>query len=98
MNDLERSVVSRASETMRILEGGLLAAGLTWSGPDYELWCEDDDNYTSELRITLLKNGEIEDILEFHIYRDGDALVTVEDVEEWLREQVSTLVASGREL
>jgi len=80
---------------MRSLEDELRVAGLTWSGPDHELWCEDNDTYSSELRITLLRDGEIDDILEFHIFRDGVALVTVADVDKWLREQVNATVVVG---
>jgi len=64
---------------------------MTWRGPDIEVWQSESESYTSEVRVTILKGGELHDVLEFHIYRDGQPLVTTEAAVNWLNEQLDQL-------
>ena len=81
---------------MQAIENQLFSVGLAWKDPEYELWCKDEEKYTSELRIKLFRNREIDDILEFHIYKDGKAMTSEDEVDQWLRQQVQALTAGRK--
>ena len=51
-------------------------------------------NYSSELRIDFKDLKGIVDVLEFHVVRDGRPLVTVREVEDWLRQEVEGLAST----
>jgi|GEM_PF-3320526 len=91
MRDLETSIVRGGTEILNSHAERLTACGMTWRGPDIEVWQSESDCYTSEVRVTILKGSEIHDVLEFHIYRDGQPLVTTEEAAHWLNEQLEQL-------
>ena len=64
---------------------------LTPSQPRNSRNTPESERYTSEVRVTSLKGGELHDVLEFHIYRDGQPLVTTEAAVNWLNEQLDQL-------
>ena len=78
MRDLETRIVQAGTGLLNSHARSLAACGMTWRGPDIEVWQSESERYTSEVRVTILKGGELHDVLEFHIYRDGQPLVTTE--------------------
>jgi hypothetical protein len=91
MRELEVSI-SEAIATRLIEWSALLASsGLTFRGPEIDVEVANSEMYTSEMRVTFLRFGNIDDVLEFHIYRDGKALVTVEEVLKWFDEQLAEI-------
>lgn len=96
MRDLETSIVRGGNELLNSHAERLAACGMTWRGPDIEVWQSESDRYTSEVRVTILKGSEIHDVLEFHIYRDGQPLVTTEEAANWLNEQLEQLEGEGK--
>jgi hypothetical protein len=91
MRDLETSIVRGGTELLNSHTERLAAFGMTWRGPDIEVWQSESHRYTSEVRVTILKGSEIHDVFEFHIYRDGQPLVTTEEATNWLNEQLKQL-------
>jgi hypothetical protein len=54
-----------------------------------------DPDYSSELRVLILKNGQIDDVLEFHVFLAGEAQVSGDEVTEWVRTQLLAIVQKG---
>lgn len=91
MRDLEASIVQAGTGVLNSRARSLAAWGMTWRGPDIEVWRSESERYASEVRVTILKGSEIHDVLEFHIYRDGQPLVTTEEAVSWLKDQLEQL-------
>lgn len=91
MRVLETNIAQSAASLLNSHAERLAACGMTWRGPEIEVWQAEPDRYTSELRITILKRGEINDVLEFHIYDNGRAMVTAEEAMNWISEQLEAL-------
>ena len=51
-------------------------------------------NYSSEVTIDFKNAKGIVDVLEFHVVRDGRPLVTVREVEAWLRQEVEGIAGT----
>lgn len=94
MRDLECSIVQEGVQLLNSHAERLASCGMTWRGPYIEVWQSAPERYTSEFRVTILKGGEIHDILEFHIYRDGQPMLTPEEAVSWLMEQLEQLETS----
>ena len=97
MRDLETSIVQGGVHLLDSHAERLAASGMTWHGPEVEVWRSEAERYTSELRITFLKGGEICDVLEFQIYDKGQALVTTEEAMNWLTEQLEVMDRSDNQ-
>ena len=91
MKDLEISIVQGGAELLQSYAGRLAVCGMTWQGPDIEVWQSEPERYTSEVRVTILKRGEIDDVLEFHIYDKGQPVVTAEEAMNWFKAQLEEL-------
>ena len=91
MKELEMSITQGCAEILQSHAGRLAACGMTWRGPDIEVWQSDPNRYTSEVRVTILKKGEIDDVLEFHIYDKGQSVVTAEEAMDWFKAQLEEL-------
>jgi hypothetical protein len=65
--------------------------GLSWEGPEIEVAEAGEGKHTSELRVWLLRSGKIHDVLEFHIYDNGNLLVSADEAAAWVREQLRML-------
>ena len=46
---------------------------------------------TSEVRVEIYRNGKLDEMLEFFVFRDGEILVTVEEVVEWFEQQLTAI-------
>jgi hypothetical protein len=91
MRDLEAEIVRNGASLLNSHAECLAACGMTWRGPEIEVWQAEPERYTSEIRITILKGGEINDVLEFHIYDNGRGVVTTEEAMIWMSEQLEAL-------
>jgi hypothetical protein len=91
MRDLESKIVQVGLKLLNSHRERLGVSGITWRGPDIEVWKDEPERYTSELRITLLKDGEVNDVLEFHVYDNGQAMVTPSQAITWINEQLEAL-------
>lgn len=96
MRDLEASIVQEGLQLLNFHAERLAASGMTWRGPDIEVWSSEPERYTSEVRVSILKGAQIHDILEFHIYRDGQPVLTPEEAASWLTEQLELLESRGK--
>jgi hypothetical protein len=93
MRDLELEIISRLTEELDRFGPSLSASGLCVRAPEIEISREHPDEYTSEIRLTILKDGQIDDVLEFHIFRDGVAVVTGDEATQWYRSELAKLCA-----
>jgi hypothetical protein len=92
MRDLESSIVQHGIELLKSNAKRLAANGITWREPDIKIWQLEAQHYTSEIRVMILKDGKINDVLEFHIYRDGKPMVTTVEATNWFKEQLEQLI------
>jgi hypothetical protein len=91
MRDLETKIVQGGTELLKSHAERLAACGMTWRGPGVEVWQSEPERYSSEVRVTILKGGQIDDVLEFHIYDGGQPVVTAEEAMNWFKEQLEEL-------
>ena len=91
MRDLERSILKGGTELLNAHAERLAACDLTCQEPELLVWRSEPERYTSEFRIWILKGGQIDDGLEFHIYLDGQPCVTREEAVSWLNEELKQL-------
>ncbi len=71
MRDLESNILQGGTELLHAHAERLAACDMTWQEPELLVWQTEPERYASELRIMILKRGEIDDVLEFHIYLEG---------------------------
>lgn len=95
MRDLEQEILARLNAALSEFSAALLEAGLSAGTPQVEAWNERDDAYTSEIRVTILRDGQIDDVLEFHIFRNGLAVVTADEASDWYRIELARLCQSA---
>jgi len=91
MRECEANILRQVSELLNAHTDRLSALGITWRGPEIEVWQSEQELYTSELRVTIVRDGRLDDVLEFHLFRGGELLVTAEEVTKWFHEQLNDL-------
>lgn len=91
MRALEETILREFQNMVESTAGSLSNAGIGWGAPEIEVWIDDEANYTSEFRVMILKRGDVDDVWEFHIYRQGQAVVTESEAIDWLRERLAEL-------
>jgi hypothetical protein len=96
MRDLEQNILSMLALELRRFTPALKKSGYSYGAPEIEIWREDVSSYTSEIRLTFLKDGQIDDVLEFHIYRDGKPVVTISEAVDWYRAELGKLTRCVR--
>ena len=89
MRKLEADIVQGAREMLQSHAARLKGCGISWQEPEIEVWRYESELYASEIRITLRKRGQIYDVLEFHIYRDGKPLVSKQEALSWINQQLT---------
>lgn len=93
MKNEEKEALATAARQLAGFASVLRARGLTFSGPEIEVWEGSPLHYTSELRAKIYRNGILDDSLEFQVYRDGQLLVSTDEVASWFDEQLRALIA-----
>jgi len=68
------------------------AVGLTWSQPELVVWNQSEDQYTAELKVEFSEDGDLVDIFEFFVCRDGVLTATEHEVRAWIRENAPDVV------
>src|SRR5260370_41185522 len=73
----------------------IASAGLTAEDPSLRRWNEDDPaTYGSEIGMSLLRNGEIDDALDVLLYVRGERQgLTAEELQAWLTAEIEGLRA-----
>lgn len=92
MREAEAKIMQSMSELLSSYSERLSVLGVTFRQPEIEVWKSDEPNYTSEISASILKDGDIDDVLEFHVYENGMLTATFEETMEWLKEQLDDLV------
>ena len=97
MRDLEIKIVQGVAVLLQSHAERLAKCDMTFKCPLIVVWQTKPNRYTSELRVTFYKKGEIDDVLEFHIYIDGRPLVTEKEAINWIEEQLLEIVNGASE-
>jgi hypothetical protein len=85
VSDLVRSVISEYSIGLR--QHGYLSERIAFHhSDDYET------NYESEVEITFWQDEHLMDVIEFFIYRNGNPVATLEEIDTWFRQQLKELI------
>jgi hypothetical protein len=92
--EAERELVAVAIDVLEQFRPRLLAASRRFTGPEVEVNTPESATYSSELRIVFYKDGDVDDVLEFFLFRNGLRVVTGHDVEAWLTDQLEEMLSS----
>jgi len=80
-----REVGREELETFRcVLEGG----GLSWAGPEIVVDPGSPTRLTAEFKVEFYRDGDLVDLFEFHVCRDGKPVLSEDEVREWVRQNV----------
>lgn len=90
--NLEEEIRRATQFVIRARENGFQKLGITVKGPIMKR-SGSGDRYESEVEVDFENASGIFDVLEFHVYRDGKAVVSREEVEGWLTEAVDSVIA-----
>jgi len=52
------------------------------------VWQSIEERYHSEIRVFILEDGQIDDVIEFDVYRDGQPVATEEELVRWFEEEL----------
>jgi hypothetical protein len=94
MRDFEIDIVRAVRAELEALVPMIHAKGYSYRGPETKTWIADPAKYTSEIRVTILKDGQIDDVLEFHLYRDGQQLVSMDEAITWFRIELGKILGT----
>jgi hypothetical protein len=93
LRELEKLVLTKVEAELAAYTNLLASTGRTYRGPEIENWNSTEARYSSELRVTILRNGQIDDVLEFHVYHNGEPQVTDDQAGAWVRDQLAAIVS-----
>jgi hypothetical protein len=94
MPSLETEILSVVERVLKGREADLRASGLT-ARMEPLLTRGDGSTYESELVISIYRTG-LEDVLEFHIVRAGQPVVTPAEIETWLFHELVEVMTRTR--
>lgn len=96
IRDFEDELLSAYSVVVGSFHEALARVGLVPEVPSLRRWSEDDPaSYGSEIEMSLLRDGEIEDALDVLIYASGERQVqSAEELRSWLTGQLRELTGS----
>ena len=90
MLPLEEDILTGVRGVIHKHETRLGAAGLMCIEPVVSIHSV-GPRRTSEVRLEMYRDGKLNDVLEFFVFRDGEILVTVEEVVQWLEQQLAAI-------
>ena len=93
MKQLEIQILEKTNELMARFARRVIDFGLMIKAPMIEVRNPILDKYSSELVIVFLKDGEIFDVIEFHIFNNGKEQVTLEKALEWVSEELTMITS-----
>lgn len=91
MKNEEKAILAAIEAKLAAHRERLSLMGITFSPPECEVWDPEPSTYTSEVRVKIYVNGMLSDSLEFHIFRNGEQVVTVDEAKEWHERELNAL-------
>ncbi len=88
---------TRLTERLRLVaaeeieRANLQERGIANSPAEVEVWKEDPEVYTSELRIYFSHDGQIFDALETFLFENGVQQLGENELREWIRDELETI-------
>lgn len=65
--------------------------GVSFDEPEIEVWDASVEGYTSEVRVFVRRNGQIDDALEFHVFRDERQLLSEAEALGWFANEIAKI-------
>jgi hypothetical protein len=86
--DLELAVARALTKLLRSYKERLAAQNRTYGAPEIEVRQSAEERYHSEIRVFILEDGNIGDVIEFDVYRDGQPAASEEELVKWFAEEL----------
>lgn len=89
----EREVIERLGVVLQDLHGGMNSAGIRAIVHEVPVSSPVEE---CELRVDFLRDDELFDVIEFHLYPKGTPAATAPELANWIRAEVMGLIARAR--
>jgi hypothetical protein len=89
---IEMSLKQRALSALAQHRQALARDDIVFTEPEIEVSKSEPSTRTSEIRVEFHRQGQLEDIFEFDLFRDGQQIVTSEEIDVWIHENVPQLL------
>jgi hypothetical protein len=90
---IEQELALAATEALEQFSEKLARAKLSVRGPEIQVAISDPPQYSSELRIRFYQDGNLHDVFEFFLFRDGRQVVNREEVRNWVVIELEKLLS-----
>jgi hypothetical protein len=92
IQELTARIREAGREELEIFRSVLEGVGLSWAGPEIIFDRGSPARLTAEFKVEFYRDGDLVDLFEFHVVRDGAPVVSEEEVREWVRQNVPDVV------
>ena len=65
---------------------------IIYEKPKIEILKESRNEYESEFRVSFYQNGKYLDVIECHIYRNGEPIATIDEFKLWIETATKDLI------
>jgi hypothetical protein len=55
---------------------------------EYDVLDSTPSSYTSEVRVSFFRNGDVIDVFEFHLFRNGEQVVHAGEIRKWVQHNI----------
>jgi hypothetical protein len=66
----------------------LVDRGISVGEIEYEVWNSTPGSYTSEVRVSFYRKGDVIDVFEFHLFRNGKQVVQANEIKTWVQQNI----------
>lgn len=91
MREEEKEFLKMVSALLEGSASELRKIGLTADAPTVEVRQSSPHDYSSEISVYLRKDGQICDALEFHIFRSGRQVLSIDVARSWFANELEKL-------
>jgi len=95
MNDIEQELIEKLRMTLEKKLPELVGSGISFDDPTVQIWNSVYEQYTSEIRLTIRRNQQIDDALEFYLFKDGQQVISLKEAMDWIASELSKLQIGG---
>jgi hypothetical protein len=93
LREKAEQLVAAGQDELESFRQQLLEAGLTFSVVELVVWKPDLRDFTAELKVELLHDGNVVDLFEFFVVREGIEVVSQEEIRLWIRQHVPEFIS-----
>ena len=96
MRALEEDILKESEHLLTSYSARLRERGLSYRPPMIDVRRDEADSYESELRVIFIREDQIVDVLEFHVFWHGEAYVTPHEAIQWMTAQLDEMLADPK--